>query len=480
MMLQVRFAEVNRRALTELGANFVVNRPDYAGRVDDAAVRGARPSTTRAAGRTGLQRFPEPVLLQSPGRLGRDRQGAAVEGLLPEPGRAEPDCLQRPGGELPGRRRDPGPDRPGRGRQQRRHGDLQGVRHQAHVHADHRRRHHPAEGGARSEHARLRQRDHAAGLPRFPRSSTRRAETNVELRDGQSFAIAGLLDNLTQEDAAAIPVLSQHPDHREPVQEQGRSRRTDRADGAHHAAAGARARARRSAAAADAAAPLPARAGSRRRREGRAGKSGQDRQGPDPNSRDRRTPASSTRRAVRRRAAKQEPNEPGRDTDAHARTARTSFGTGSRLRPSRHLAVRADGVQRVRARLRDDVDRAGGRRRTPPTPARWRGRSRAASTTSTIRRRRTASRPTVRSGVAEANMVWQQAGTPVVTFDCPAGVTGPCVKVESTATARMGARRSRRCSVRSSGSRRRRSRRRRRPSSAMGTRRLPAPDCVRR
>ena len=30
VMLQVRFAEVNRRALTELGANFVVNRADYA------------------------------------------------------------------------------------------------------------------------------------------------------------------------------------------------------------------------------------------------------------------------------------------------------------------------------------------------------------------------------------------------------------------------------------------------------------------
>ncbi len=34
------------------------------------------------------------------------------------------------------------------------------------------------------------------------------------------------------------------------------------------------------------------------------------------------------------------------------------------------------------------------------------------------------------SGVAAANLVWQQAGTPVVTFNCPAGVTGRCVKVE--------------------------------------------------
>jgi pilus assembly protein CpaC len=46
---------------------------------------------------------------------------------------------------------------------------------------------------------------------RVPALSTRKAQTNVELRDGQSFAIAGLLDNLTQEDSAAIPILSQIP-----------------------------------------------------------------------------------------------------------------------------------------------------------------------------------------------------------------------------------------------------------------------------
>jgi pilus assembly protein CpaC len=46
---------------------------------------------------------------------------------------------------------------------------------------------------------------------RIPALSTRRAETNVELRDGQSFAIAGLLDNLTQEDSAAVPILSRIP-----------------------------------------------------------------------------------------------------------------------------------------------------------------------------------------------------------------------------------------------------------------------------
>jgi len=46
---------------------------------------------------------------------------------------------------------------------------------------------------------------------RIPALTTRRAETNVELRDGQSFAIAGLLDNVTQDNGAAIPILSKLP-----------------------------------------------------------------------------------------------------------------------------------------------------------------------------------------------------------------------------------------------------------------------------
>ena len=46
---------------------------------------------------------------------------------------------------------------------------------------------------------------------RIPALSTRRAETDVELRDGQSFVIAGLLDNLTQENGTAIPVLRRLP-----------------------------------------------------------------------------------------------------------------------------------------------------------------------------------------------------------------------------------------------------------------------------
>lgn len=46
---------------------------------------------------------------------------------------------------------------------------------------------------------------------RIPALTVRRAETEVELRDGQSFAIAGLIDNESQTDTAAVPILSQLP-----------------------------------------------------------------------------------------------------------------------------------------------------------------------------------------------------------------------------------------------------------------------------
>jgi len=46
---------------------------------------------------------------------------------------------------------------------------------------------------------------------RVPALTTRRAETEIELRDGQSFAIAGLMNNLSQTDKAAVPLLGSLP-----------------------------------------------------------------------------------------------------------------------------------------------------------------------------------------------------------------------------------------------------------------------------
>jgi pilus assembly protein CpaC len=46
---------------------------------------------------------------------------------------------------------------------------------------------------------------------RIPALQTRYAETEVELRDGQSFAIAGLMNTTGQEDKSYIPILSRIP-----------------------------------------------------------------------------------------------------------------------------------------------------------------------------------------------------------------------------------------------------------------------------
>jgi pilus assembly protein CpaC len=46
---------------------------------------------------------------------------------------------------------------------------------------------------------------------RIPSLITRYAETDVELRDGQSFAIAGLMYNVAQEDAQKVPILGSIP-----------------------------------------------------------------------------------------------------------------------------------------------------------------------------------------------------------------------------------------------------------------------------
>ncbi len=46
---------------------------------------------------------------------------------------------------------------------------------------------------------------------RIPALTTRRAETEIELRDGQSFAIAGLMNNISQTDRSQIPLLGSLP-----------------------------------------------------------------------------------------------------------------------------------------------------------------------------------------------------------------------------------------------------------------------------
>ncbi len=89
VMLQVRFAEVNRSALKELGSE-PGREPRRLGRPDhDWPVRGAGHRRQHH----DVQRFPQYLLLFKARRHRRRPSGAPEQGILPEPCRAEPDCL---------------------------------------------------------------------------------------------------------------------------------------------------------------------------------------------------------------------------------------------------------------------------------------------------------------------------------------------------------------------------------------------------
>ncbi len=209
VMLQVRFAEVNRRALTELGASFAVNRADYAGR--STTQQFAAPVTDDTA--QGGMVFSDFLNLFF---FNRQEGWAAIVKALQSRGffqsLAEPNLIAYngqqasflAGGEIPI------PIVQGSGANTA----VTIVFKEFGIRLDFT----PIIAGdiirlkVKPEVSTL---DFGNGITlqgfRIPALSTRRAETNVELRDGQSFAIAGLLDNLTQEDSAAIPVLSKIP-----------------------------------------------------------------------------------------------------------------------------------------------------------------------------------------------------------------------------------------------------------------------------
>ena len=112
VMLQVRFAEVNRRALTEAGLGLFLTRRPVPGR---GRRRSSSPRPTfeseAGAGQGRVQRLPESVSLGSRAGHRRRAAGAPAERRLPEPGGTQPDRLQRAGSQLPGRRRVSGPGR---------------------------------------------------------------------------------------------------------------------------------------------------------------------------------------------------------------------------------------------------------------------------------------------------------------------------------------------------------------------------------
>jgi len=206
VMLQVRFAEVNRKALTQAGLTLIVNRSQFAARTSASGgtVPGVDPTTNtftfgdllnlfvfdKVHGVAGLLHA-----LQSTGYF----QSLAEPNLIAYNGQ-EASFLA--GGEIPV------PVVSG----------TSGNVSVAYKEFGIRLNFVPTIAGdairlkVRPEVSSL---DFANGVTlsgfRIPALTTRRAETSVELHDGQSFAIAGLLDNISENDKDAIPVMSKLP-----------------------------------------------------------------------------------------------------------------------------------------------------------------------------------------------------------------------------------------------------------------------------
>jgi pilus assembly protein CpaC len=208
VMLQVRVAEVNRRALREIGISLFATRQGFTAR--GTTGQFPAPVFDDVGGGTGGLEFADFLNLFY---FNRDQGIGGVMRLLEEGGwlesLAEPNLIAYngqeasflAGGEIPV------PTVGGQGQVNVQWREF-GVRLQftPTIAGDFIRLH------VRPEVSAL---DFANGVTisgfRIPALTSRWAETEVELRDGQSFAIAGLLNTVNQEDAANVPYLSKIP-----------------------------------------------------------------------------------------------------------------------------------------------------------------------------------------------------------------------------------------------------------------------------
>jgi pilus assembly protein CpaC len=209
VMLQVRVAEVNRRAVKQLGVNFISTRPNATARVTTQQFP-APDFDDDSAGGLKFSDFLNIFFFNRQEGLGAVIKALEQKGLFQS--LAEPNLIAYngqeasflAGGEFPV------PVVQGSGN----NGAVTIIFKEFGVRLNFR----PTIAG---DVIRLKVRPEVSALDfnngitlegfRVPALITRRAETEVELRDGQSFAIAGLMNNITQTDGANIPFLSQIP-----------------------------------------------------------------------------------------------------------------------------------------------------------------------------------------------------------------------------------------------------------------------------
>jgi pilus assembly protein CpaC len=209
VMLQVRFAEVNRRALTELGANFFATRSNFVSRSSTQQFAAPDLDATKPGGATAtLSDLLNLFFFQRNMGLGVVIKALQSKGYFQS--LAEPNLIAYNGQEASFLAGGEFPVPVVQGAT----GTVTIVFKEFGIRLTFR----PTIAG---DTIRLKVRPEVSALDftngitlsgfRIPALTTRRAETDVELRDGQSFAIAGLLDNLSQTDNSAVPVLSSLP-----------------------------------------------------------------------------------------------------------------------------------------------------------------------------------------------------------------------------------------------------------------------------
>ena len=207
VMLQVRVAEVNRRAIKELGVNLFATRPGWSGR----ATTQQFPAPDFDDGKDGGLVFSDFLNLFFFNR--KEGLGAVIKALEQKglfQSLAEPNLIAYNGQEASFLAGGEFPIPVVQGTS----GQVTVVFKEFGVKLNFK----PTIAG---DVIRLKVRPEVSALDfnngitlsgfRVPALTTRRAETDVELRDGQSFAIAGLLNNMGQNDSANIPFLSKIP-----------------------------------------------------------------------------------------------------------------------------------------------------------------------------------------------------------------------------------------------------------------------------
>jgi pilus assembly protein CpaC len=204
VMLQVRVAEVNRRAVQELGVNFFMLKPNWAGRVTTQQFASPDFDEDQTVFSDFLNLF---VFYRKEG-LGTVIKALEQKGLFQS--LAEPNLIAYNGQEASFLAGGEFPIPVVQGAT----GTVTIVFKEFGVRLNFR----PTIAG---DVIRLKVRPEVSALDfnngitlegfRVPALITRRAETDVELRDGQSFAIAGLLNNISQDNGANIPFLSRIP-----------------------------------------------------------------------------------------------------------------------------------------------------------------------------------------------------------------------------------------------------------------------------